>query len=338
MMATSSGVGGGTLGFLSALATAPTAAVTRYVIADRQLLGAALEQTTTKYNSGVATGGSTTTLVDASAFWTSASGNSGTSGSTGLTLGTVSPGNINGWYVSGTGIAPGAQVSATGGAGTVNLGVTIPHTGTVSGAITFSAWNTSLIGRRIKVQSGATGLNQELLITGVTPTTGTITFGTATAPVNNVAVYSLLSQQVKGAGHTLNWVSNNSIIPEGTVDKGRYIYSSKGGAQVGWERLNLNTDRVSQIYAIPAAESLTTGTMYAYDGNDRIYFTKDLTQRLYYLDVNTLMIHGAGIYPYVTPTTGIGNKMEIFTTVDGLKYLWINRQQTQEHFRQLLFF
>jgi hypothetical protein len=78
--------------------------------------------------------------------------------------------------------------------------------------------------------------------------------------------------------------------------------------------------------------------MYAYDGANRIYFTKDVTQRCYYLDVNTQWIHGAGVVPYTAGTAGIGNKMEIFTTVDGLKYMWINRQQQQEHFRQLLFF
>jgi hypothetical protein len=78
--------------------------------------------------------------------------------------------------------------------------------------------------------------------------------------------------------------------------------------------------------------------MYAYDGADRLYFTKDLTQRVYYLDLNTNFIYGAGVFPYVVGTTSIGNRMEVFTTADGLKYLWVNRQLAQEHFRQLLFF
>ena len=331
MQSTSSGVGGGTMGFLAALATAPTAAVTRYAITDRQLLGAALDQTLTTYNAGVATGGSTTTLVDASAFWATATGTGSAQGTT-ITLSAAAPGNVNGWYVSGTGIGAGAQVVS--GQGTTSLTVSVPHTGAVSGTITCAAWNQSLVGRRIKIQSGATGLNQELAITAVAPTTGTLTFVTATAPLNNVGVYSLLSQQVKGAGSMITWVSGNTP----TATKGRYIWSTRGGATVGWEKLDLNTDRVILVYAIPNSETLTTGTMYAYDGGDRIYFTKDLTQRLYYIDVNTQWIHGAGVYPYIAPTTGIGNKMEVFTTVDGLKYLWINRQQAQEHFRQLIFF
>jgi hypothetical protein len=331
MQATSSGVGGGTMGFLAALATAPTAAITRYIITDRQLLGAALDQTTTTYNAGVATGGSTTTLVDASAFWATATGTGSAQGTT-ISLSAASPGNVNGWYVTGTGIAAGATIVS--GAGTTTLTVSVPHSGAVSGTITCAAWNQSLVGRRIKIQSGSTGLNQELIITAVTAATGTLGFSSATAPLNNVAVYSLLSQQLRGAGTVLQWASGNTVAN----NRGRYLWSARGGATVGWDKLDLTTDRVVQVYAIPIVETLTTGSMYAYDGIDRIYFTKDLTQRLYYIDLNTQWIHGAGVYPYIAPTTGIGNKMEIFTTVDGLKYMWINRQQNQEHFRQLVFF
>jgi hypothetical protein len=333
MQATSSGVGGATMGFLAALATAPTAAITRYVITDRQLLGAALDQTLTTYTASVATGGTATTLVDASSFWATATGTGSAQGTT-ITLSAAAPGNVNGWYVSGTGIGAGAQIVS--GQGTTSLTVSVPHTGAVSGTISCQAWNQSLVGRRLKVQSGATGLNQELIIVAVTATTGTLSFASAVSPLANVGVYSLLSQQVKGPGSMIAWVSGNTP----TATKGRYLWSTRGGggATIGWEKLDLNTDRVTQVYAIPNSESLTTGSMYAYDGADRIYFTKDLTQRVYYIDVNTQWIHGAGVYPYIAPTTGIGNKMEVFTTVDGLKYLWINRQQAQEHFRQLLFF
>jgi len=331
MQATSSGVGGGTMGFIAALGTAPTGAISRYVITAKELIGAAMDQTTTTYNAGVATGGSTTTLVDASAFWATATGTGSAQGTT-ITLSAAAPGNVNGWYVTGTGINTGAKIIS--GAGTTTLTVDVAHSGAVSGTITCAAWNQSLVGRRIKVQSGATGLNQELVITAVAPTTGTLTFGLATAPLANVAVYSLLSIPVKGAGHELVWASANT--PAAT--KGRYLWMPRCGASVGIDRLDLTTDRVVLTYLIPFTETLGSGSMFAYDGGDRIYFTKDVTQRLYYLDVNTNWVHGAGIFPYVAGTAGIGNKMEIFVTVDGLKYLWVNRQQQQEHFRELLFF
>jgi len=148
-----------------------------------------------------------------------------------------------------------------------------------------------------------------------------------------VGVYSLLSIPVKGPGHVTQWISNGSV--ESAC--GKYLIMSRGGASAGFERLDLTTDRIALLQTTPFTETLTTGSMFAYDGGDRLYFTKDLTQRIYYLDVITNWIHGAGVFPYIAGATGIGNKMEIFTTVDGLKYMWINRQQSQEHFRQLVF-
>jgi hypothetical protein len=331
MQATSSGVGGSTMGFLAALAIAPVAALTRYAVTNKALLGAALEGTTTLYNSGVATGGTTTTLVDVSAFWATATGTGSAQGTT-ITLSAASPGNVNGWYVSGTGINAGAYILS--GAGTTTLTLSVANSGAVSGTITCAAWNQSLVGRRIKVQSGATGLNQELIITAVAPTTGTLTFSTAVAPLANVAVYSLLSIPVKGPGHEITWAYNNTA----SSTKGRYIIMPRGGATVNFDRLDLTTDRVALIQTTPFTETLSTGSMYAYDGANRLYFTKDVTQRVYYLDLTTYWIQGAGLFPYVAGTAGIGNKMEVFITAEGLPYLWVNRQQFQEHFRVLLWY
>lgn len=331
MFANTSGQGGATFGFITTLGTAPTAAITRYSICDTKLLGAALDQTITTYNSGVATTGNTTTLNDSSTVWASATGTGSAQGTT-ITLSLPSPGSANGWYVFGTGVNQGAQI--IGGAGTTTITVSVPHASTVSGTITCTAWNNSLTGRRIKIQSGATGSPQELAITVIAPTLGNITFGAATAPIGNVAVYSLLSIPVHGAGHECQLATNNSVA----ANRGKYLWMVRGGGVVGIDKLDITTDRVVPTYLMPFAETLTTGSMFAYDGQDRLYFTKDLTQRVYYLDLNTNVIHGAGLYPYLAPTTGIGNKMEIFTTTDGLKYMWINRQQNQEHFRQLLFY
>jgi hypothetical protein len=331
MQATTAGVGGGTMGFLANLAIAPTAAVTRYAVCNKELLGAALEGTTTLYNSGVATGGSTTTLVDASAFWATATGTGTAQGNT-ISLSAAAPGSVNGWYVTGANIANGTQILS--GAGTTTLTVSVPHSGNVSGTITCAAWNQSLVGRRIKIQSGATGLNQELIITSVTANTGTLGFASATSPLANVGVYSLLSIPVKGTGHEITWAYNNTA----SSTKGKYIIMPRGGNTAGFDRLDLNTDRVALIQTTPFTETLSTGSMFAYDGVNRLYFTKDVTQRVYYLDLTTNWIQGAGLFPYVAGTAGIGNKMEVFMTAEGVPYLWLNRQQFQEHFRVLLFY
>ena len=78
--------------------------------------------------------------------------------------------------------------------------------------------------------------------------------------------------------------------------------------------------------------------MYAYDGGDYVYFTKDVTQRVYRLNVNTWEVEPAGIYPYLAGTAIIGNRFEIYETAQGLKYLWLNRHSAQECFVQLLWY
>ncbi len=116
------------------------------------------------------------------------------------------------------------------------------------------------------------------------------------------------------------------------------MFVARGGAASGFDRLNLNTDTWDTIVVSPQSETLTTGSMYIYDGQDRIYFTKEATLRCYYLDINTNIVHGAGIYPFVAGTAIIGNRMEIFETPDHLKYLWLNRHSNTECYRCLLFY
>jgi hypothetical protein len=115
------------------------------------------------------------------------------------------------------------------------------------------------------------------------------------------------------------------------------MFVTRGGAVSGFDRIDLTTDRVNVMMTAPVTETLTTGTMTAYDGIDRIFFHKDATQRIYALDVATGKINGAGTYPYAVPTAVLGNRMEVFTTKDGLKYLWLNRSSFQECFRCLVF-
>ena len=139
---------------------------------------------------------------------------------------------------------------------------------------------------------------------------------------------------VRGAGTAMFWnfgSSNSSTI-------GRFIYQPRGGNLAGFDRINLSTDDWEFLTATPTFEPLSTGAMYAYDGADRIYFTIQVTQRVYYLDIENMQIHPAGMYPYTAGTAIVGNRMEIFETVDGLRYLWLNRHSNVECFKQLLFY
>lgn len=327
---------GGTIGFLGGVITTPVAAVSRYIVMDIAVLGANFDGSTSNYVSGIASSGSTTTLVDSSAFWATATGTGSAQGTT-ISLSAAAPGNVNGWYVTGTGINTGARIIS--GAGTTTLTLSVPHSGAVSGTITCCAWGPSgqsshLVGKRLRILSG-TGSNQELVITAVTPATGTLTFGTATAPAANSS-YSIISAPAKGAGHELNWVYANSGVH--SEDRGRYLWIARGGGVVGIDKYDLNTDRIVYVHTAPFTETLTTGTYFAYDGGDKIWFTKEATQRIYCLDVNTGYVYGGGTFPYIAGTAQIGNKMEVFETVDGLKYLWVNRHGNVEHFRALIYY
>ena len=316
---------------IAALAGA-VAGITRYVIAKRDMIGQHYAGQNLSYLSGVALGTqATTSLVDTNSFWATATGTGSSAGTT-ITLSAVGSPIHNGWFVSGTGIAAGARVVS--GGGTTSITVDTPHTGAVSGTITFTAWSAQgLVGRRLRIVS-STGANQDLPITAVTPGTGTLTFATATAALTAVSTYMILPTIVPGTGSHLRWVSNSTVA----ANRGRNLYRFRGSTAIGVDRIDFTNDLFYFTSITPNFELLSTGSSYAYDGLDRIYFTRDVTNRVYYLDLNTNIVQGAGIFPYLAGTAGIGNMMEIFKTIDGLKYLWVNRKAAVENFRELIFY
>ena len=313
--------------------TAAAAGVSKFIITRRDMINQQYQQQTITYLSGVALGTqSTTTLVDTNSFWATATGSGGSAGATSFTLSAAGSPIHTGWYVSGVNIPTGAKVVS--GAGTTTITIDLPLTGVVSGAVTFTAWAANaMVNRRLRMIS-STGVNQELTVTACTPTTGTLTFGVATAGLTATTSYTVLPTIIPGAGTCLQWQSNSTVAAK----RGRWLVRVRGNATVGFDKFDITTDQMVTIYTVPSFETLTTGSQYAYDQLDRLYFTKDITQRMYYLDLVTNTIHGAGLMPYTAGTAGIGNKMEIFITADGLKYLWINRQLQPDCFRQLLFY
>lgn len=312
--------------------TAAAAGTSVYVITRRDMIGQQYANQSLNYLSGVALGAqSITAFVDTNAFWATATGSGGSAGATSFTLSAAGSPIHNGWYVSGTNIPTGAKVSS--GGGTTTITIDVPLTGAVSGTITFTAWSAQyLINRRLRVLS-STGINQDLAITAVTPATGTLTIS-GTAAGAGTSSYTILPTILPGASTNMCWQSNSSIA----ANKGRWLIRARGGAAAGFDRFDLTTDQFIPQYTIPITETLSSGSMYAYDQLDRLYFTKDVTNRVYYLDLITWTVYGAGLFPYVAGTAGIGNNMEIIETVDGLKYIWIQRQQQVEAFRQLVFY
>jgi hypothetical protein len=331
---------GGTTGFLGGAITIPTAAISRYIVCDTPVIGADFTGSVNDYTYGIATGGSTTGIIDTNSTWSGTTA-SGAAQTTTVFLAATSPGNVSGWFITGAGVSYGARVMF--GAGTNSLLLNIPNSGTVTGTMRLSAYGPEaatsstgsyLVNKRFKVLSG-TSLITEAAITGVVPSSGILNTGAITAPAAN-SIYTIISSPAKGTGHELSWVYGNSGILD--QERGRYLWCARGGGTVGFDKIDLQTDKVTYVHTTPHTETLTTGSYFAYDGHDRIYFCKEATQRIYYLDVNTMFVHGAGLIPYVAGTGQLGNKMEIFQTSEGLDYLWINRHGGTEHFRTLLYY
>jgi len=335
------------LTLVSAAATAPTQGMSRYVITPpafhplKNMIGAIDAGISIQ---SVATANSTTLLVDMTKQWTSAATSCSSTGTTLITTTGSTAGLAVGMYV---GISAGTGTMVVGAvAGTytpvtvtaINSGTTftvsaIPTTNLSAATVIATKWFPgSLINRRLRIIGGNTGLHQELTITA--NTANSLTFGAATAPVTGVSNYAILQAPGKGLGINMNWNFGQSD----SIRRASYVYLPRGNGLVGIDRLNMQTDTWELFQNSPGFETLTTGSMYAYDGGDRIYFTKDVTQRVYYLDIDKNIVHGAGMYPYTAGTAITGNRMEIFQTADGLKYLWLNRHSNLECFRQLLWY
>jgi hypothetical protein len=223
------------------------------------------------------------------------------------------------------------SISTTSAIGAIESGVATGTQSSTSLQDTTKSWATNIwAGKRLRILT-STGFSTEVNITS--NTSNTLTIPTITAPTTLVTGYVILEQSLKGAGVNLNWAF-------GTSDanlRGRYLFSTRGGAVIGFDRFDLTTDRCNQIFSSPNTETLSTGTMTAYDGADNIFYHKDATQRVMSLNVITGKVNGGSMYPYAAPTATLGNRMEIFTTKDGLKYLWLNRSSFQECFRCLIF-
>jgi hypothetical protein len=216
--------------------------------------------------------------------------------------------------------------------GSMDSGVATGSQSTTTLQDTSKTWPVgAFVGRTLIMLSG-TGQYQELAITA--NTANTLTFATATAPVAGATAYSILQAQAKGTGISLNWIFENSD----PLTRGSLLTLPRGGGLASFHRLNMQSDSWLLDSPMPYFETLTTGSMYAYDGGDYIYFTKEVTQRVYRLNVNTWEVEPAGLYPYIPGTAILGNRFEIFETSQGLRYLWLNRHSGQECYVQLLWY
>jgi hypothetical protein len=316
-------------------ATAPVNGTTRYVIEDIKPFGTEITPggRTGGGTEGFATGGTTTTLVDSTKNW-----------------------DINYWsrtvnrlvrIVEGTGV--GNEIAITSNTATTltfatqsfspdtttryvimdTFGTATAGTTTVLTDSTKNWGVNQLSGKRIRFLSG-TSQGNEYSIASNTATT--ITYGAGTAPDTSTA-YAILESPVRTNGIHLDMI----LASTDTTLNNKYMYAWSGTATPELTRYNVTTEHWELLSYFPQTETLTTGSMYCYDGVDRIYFTKDATGRVMYFDISHNIVVPSSTVPYGMSTAVSGNRMEIIQTSDGLKYLYIMRHSGTEMWRTLIF-
>jgi hypothetical protein len=317
-----------TITFSNALGTAAATGSSRYTIVEAEALGRDNQfQVANQYGYGVPTGGSTTTLVDSTKNWI--------------------PGSWTGYRVriiAGTGL--GNEIAIT--ANTSNTLTYATQTFTPDTTTRYkimdsfgiaTAGSTSTItdttknwkvnqwaGKRLKL-TGGTYQSAELAILSNTATV--ITFG-VTNTTDATTQYTILGNPNKGLGTQLVWTFGSG--------NDKYIWSPRGGSTPSFDVYDITTDTWEYgIFQSPQTEVFTTGSMYAYDGSNRIYVNQNANNRIYYFDIATRQFVNSGTIPYGHSTAVTGNRMEIVNGPDNLKFLYVMRHSGQEMFRTLLF-
>ena len=188
-----------------------------------------------------------------------------------------------------------------------------------------------MAGKRIRFIAG-TGVGQETTITSNTATAPTFT--AVTTQPDATSVYQIYEIPIRSTGIELSWLYGLSD----TAKKGRWLISPRGGGLNLFDIYDIPNNRwETSIYISPITTTLTTGSMYVYGGDDRYFFTKDATNRIYELDLSKFTVNACASIPYAHGAALLGARLEHVETSDGLRYLYIMRHSGQEMWRTLKF-
>jgi hypothetical protein len=242
-------------------------------------------------------------------------------------------GGVAGYTVT-TGVAT-TNVTGTGTGLTVNVTAI-----TVAGSTTAFFDNTKnwgvnqWAGKRVRFLTG-TGVGQEFPV--VSNTANSITYAAITTAPDASTTYAILEATPKTFGIHLDMITNSSD----TALNSNYMYAFTGSATPELSRYHITDEQWELMSYFPQTETLTTGAMYVYDGDDRIYInlstTAGVTGRIVYYDLAKNIIVPSSTIPYGHSTLLSGNRMEIIETADGLKYLYIMRHNATEMWRTLIY-
>lgn len=306
----------------------PTSGTTRYIIVDPASYGRDNKfWADNQVAYGYATSGTTTSITDANKNWIRGTWVGHTvriTAGTGLGNELVITANNNTTFTfAAATFTPDTttryEIMDTFGTATSGSTTTLVDTG--------KNWVTNQwVNKRLRFIGGGSATN-EVTITSNTATT--LTFA-ATTTTDNLTNYVIYGPQAKGAGTILKWTWGNG--------NHRWLFSPTGGGAISVNKMDITTGIWDFGYQNQGqGETFANGSMWAYDGEDRIYAQKESTGRIFYYDIKKREFVSSGTIPYGMSTAFNGNRMEIIKSEDGLKFLYIARHNATELWRTLLF-
>jgi len=309
----------------------------RYIICEIQAFGRDRQwKVANKMGEGYATGGTGTTLVDSTKAWFInqwAGYKFKVLSGTGYNFGevTITSNDSNTLTYS----APGFTADATTRYLIMDsFGLATGSFSSTTLADTTKNWITNQwAGKRIIITSG-TGQRVEATIASNTATV--LTTSAITVP-DATTTYTILGMPVLGAGVELMHLFGT------TTDKGKYLFTFRGGASNVAHKYNISSEYWDFTYFLsPQSDTLTTGSYYAYDGADRIYFSPGvatgIVQYVQYLNLLTGLVYSLGSVPNTQLAPVLGNRMELVESPAGIVYLYHMRNTGTEMYRCQIFF
>lgn len=291
--------------------TAAVNGTSKYIIYDSKVFGIDEQRKEKdKGNSGWATGGTTTTLVDTSKNWI--------------------PNQWANYYFkieAGAGYGSGRILVISNTENTLTFAVqsftpnattkyeiadawglaSSSTTASITEA-TYKNWTVNQwAGKRVRITAG-TGFGQESGVvsnTATALTTGTIAAGDATT------AYALLGIPPRSSGIELIWIWGATDPKK----RARQMFSPRGGGSNTFDIYDIPSGKWSYgNHFHPQAEAFQTGSSYSYDGADKIYASRSTTgtvNRIFEFDVNTRHLTGKATTTFLQSTAHIGNLLEM---------------------------
>ena len=321
---------------VAALGVAAVSGTSRYIIFETESFGRDMQYKDKLLGaSGVATGGSSTTLVDTSKQWIvdqwagyrmRVMSGSGAGSEVVISSNTIDTLTLT---------TPGFTSDITTNYNIMDSYGTATATGTTT-TITDSTkrWIVNQwAGKRLVITSG-TGQRSETSI--VSNTSTVLTFTAIAANPDVTTTYVILFMNTRLSGGYLAAIDANSNIST----KSKYLISFRGGGTNLIDRYDITTTKCESILPYtPQSEVINTGVSYGYY-NDKIYFSiGTLVNDFIYileLDVNTLEVNGIGQTTALQGTVHIGDLMSVLTSPDGGVFMYLGINSSRLMYRTLI--